>query len=112
MQPLSDSGLATTSGKSPEDWGWGAWGGEPGRWCDLSQARSQPGARHPRPPFCLACWWDEGCQSERETEAEADTMVTSAWGGGRAGVWERLAQPGVRDGSLEQTVPVLGLENQ
>ena len=44
MQPLSDSGLATTSGKSPEDGGWGAWGGEPGRWCDLSQARSQPGA--------------------------------------------------------------------
>ena len=73
---------------------------------------SQGQDRHPRPPFCLACWWDGGCRSEGETEAEADTTVTSAWGAGRAGVGEILAPPGVRDGSLEQRVPVLGLEDQ
>lgn len=71
---------------------------------------NQGAGRIPSSLCCLACWWGGGCPTVRETGACIDTTVTSASGREDGqGLWEGQAQPGVRGGSLEQAMSMLGL---
>lgn len=96
---------------SPQRTGGGAWSGDRG--AGVTSLRHNQGAgRIPSSLCCLACWWGGGCpyrQGDRSLYKQTHSDVNLGKGEW-AGLREGQAQPGVRGGSVEQAMSVLGLE--